>query len=147
MRRHWLDGAPEAVRALDRDGRLRLSLPDGWEVFGERVREFSEWPATNGRQAWLVNVGTSRPVTTAWYVDGAVAFVTQASERLKRTQPARHCAKHLLALPLVGTGHGGAHREAGEVVYGLLPALYETVERHDIDVVLVTWEPAAFAAA
>jgi hypothetical protein len=56
-------------------------------------------------------------------------------------------AKRLVALPLVGTGLGGAADKAGEMVQALLPELEDQAQRLDLDVALVLWTAPSYAAA
>jgi hypothetical protein len=53
----------------------------------------------------------------------------------------------VLALPIVGTLHGGAASRCGEVVKGLLQELNRFVAQHDVDVAVVCFEPSHYAAA
>jgi hypothetical protein len=56
-------------------------------------------------------------------------------------------AKPLVALPLVGTGDAGMGHRAGEMAVHIIKALYQAVERQDIDVALVLIHEDSFAAA
>ncbi len=110
------------------------------------------WPkavAPDAPVPFLVNI-TGQQRGPAWYVDGARQFVDVAAAHLKigveRRAPLHGRAKHLLALPLVGTGGGGGH-VSGEVMRLLLSALKEAAARNDVDVALVLWDDFAYAAA
>ena len=92
---------------------------------------------------WLTLVGAGKQEVD-WYVEGALEFVRgaaalQAPRRTERSRP-------LLALPLVGTGWGGAGRNKGGVIGALVPALLREVAPLDVDVALVLNQPEAFAA-
>jgi SIR2-like protein len=120
--------------------------PPGWTTEDVRVLELTRWPESAPRP-WLVNVGASTQREIAWFVEGARQFLDRASERLRGSAPRYDRAKHLLGLPLVGTGGGGARHAAGAVVHELLPALHAAAAAHDVDIALVTREEEAFAAA
>lgn len=89
-----------------------------------------------------------------WYVEGAREFVRVAVSELRRRSraPKHRRARHLLALPLLGTGGGGGGYLSGEVVRLLLPVLRDEAARAatagaPVDVVLVLKEGPAWAAA
>jgi hypothetical protein len=117
--------------------------------FGQRGRRVVRWrPRIDGwPEPWLADLGGSRETPIEWYVDGAREYLERASTHLAGT-PTRHGrARHLLALPLVGTGQGGKRHRAGAVARELLPALYEFAESTEHDVALVMIEGAAYSAA
>jgi SIR2-like protein len=138
--RSWIDGTPGA------DGFDWPVSPAGWATEHVRALELTRWPESAPRP-WLVNVGASTEKKIAWFVEGARHFLDRASDRVRRSAPRYDRAKHLLGLPLVGTGGGGARHAAGAVVHELLPALHAAAAAHDIDIALVTREEEAFAAA
>lgn len=126
----------------------RVELPAGWgEPGGPRV---ARWPAKQKGRAvpepFLVDLAGTNRHGASWYVEGAREFVRVAAERVKRREPYHHRARHLLALPLVGTGFGGASQAAGDVVRLLLGALREEANAAGVDVALVLHEGPAFAA-
>lgn len=82
-----------------------------------------------------------------WYVEGARQFLHAVAAHLKGTQPRNGRYRHLVALPLVGTGKGGAADVVGGVVLRLLPALYAFAKRERwMDLALVTLKRPTFAA-
>jgi hypothetical protein len=91
----------------------------------------------------------------SWYVEGARAFLREATDALRRSQrpPLHGRARYLLALPLLGTDGGGGGALSGEITSLLLPALREEAERLEeagsvgVDVALVLIEGPAWAAA
>ncbi len=121
--------------------------PGAWGSLDNRVFMVQQWPDALPRP-WLTEVGRFG-VPISWYVDGARQFLQQAADRLRRGDvrflPQR--AKPLLALPLVGTGKGGARHTSGKMVEQLMPALYDVARETGADVVLVTKEDADYAAA
>lgn len=50
-------------------------------------------------------------------------------------------------VPILGTGYGGLHQVAGEVVKLMLPLLVDAANASGVDVAVVTNEPEAYAAA
>jgi hypothetical protein len=65
----------------------------------------------------------------------------------RRRAPLFRRAKPLFALPLVGTGGGGAADRAGQVAQALLPVLQERADELDADIALCLYERAHHAAA
>jgi len=90
----------------------------------------------------------------SWYVDGAIEFLDAAATSIAASgaPPLFRRARSLLAVPIVGTGKGGAAELAGEVVQELLPRLREFTARvypgrREFDVALVCFDAASHAAA
>ena len=129
--------------------------PEGWKGEGpgawgdpdNRVLMAQDWPEVVPRP-WLTEVGRFG-VPISWYVDGARQFISEAVDWLGQRDHRflRQRARPLLALPLVGTGKGGARHTSGKMVEQLMPALYEAVSETGVDIVLVTKESADYAAA
>ncbi|OWK34433.1 SIR2 family protein [Fimbriiglobus ruber] len=110
--------------------------------------------AAHGRpQPWLGLIGSwGQPVS--WYADGAAEFLNTAAAALATAgkPPLFGRERSLLALPVVGTGRGGAAARAGEVVQELLPRLQafagrSFAGRREFDVALVCFDAATHAAA
>lgn len=117
--------------------------------------------------AWLVPTDAERHVEEHWrpgmaphrtpfFVDvvnpstriaNARRFITDAAHALAGKPPGNERAKHLVALPLIGTGGGGGREIAGQILSALLPALAEGARTEDVDVALVLRDADAFAAA
>ena len=100
-------------------------------------------------RVWLGLIG-SRGKPVSWYADGAAEFLDAAAGAIASAgePPVFGRATSLLALPVVGTGHGGAAAMAGEVVQELLPRLREFASRtfpggRDFDVALVCFDAAS----
>jgi hypothetical protein len=103
------------------------------------------WPEDRS-PAWLANVGApDAPVD--WHVEGAVQFLEQVAAQIRSKPPRHKRARHLVALPIVGTGAGGKYEAAGGVIRALLPKLFSAADRFGYDIALVTKEATAFAAA
>jgi len=120
--------------------------PQAWLAKEVRSLPVPGWPA-GSPCPYLTNVVAPDLTTT---VNAAVEFVERASHdlatgALQRTTTRR--SKPLLGVPLVGTGHGGKRRAAGEVVRALLPELTRAAERSRVDVALVLYDEVEYAAA
>lgn len=110
-----------------------------------RVRRIIDWPAAHPKP-WLVDVGGGKNAPVAWFIAGVIEWLETCTQDLDGHRVTQR-AKPLLALPLVGTGLGGAAARSGDVVRALLPILYESAERFDVDIALVTFGSPALAAA
>lgn len=123
---------------------LRVELPSGWADGSSRVLELPR-AASDHSTPWLTNVGGTSSSDTTWFTQGAAEFI-EAASRDVAGKPSEGRACPLLALPIVGTGRGGASQRAGEIVAQLLPVLEATTRRCQVDVVLATNDAASFAA-
>lgn len=74
-------------------------------------------------------------------------FLNTAYELVKDKPPLNRRGRHLFALPVVGTGGGGAVDLTGEVVRNLLNVLSEFVADHQVDCVVVAADEATYAHA
>lgn len=135
------------VRALE-PGEPR-ELPEGWgTASGPRsllVRPASRTPKPP--EPFLTYVVGDSAQGPEWFVEGARAFVETAAAHVKKREPYYGRTKHLLALPVVGTGGGGGISISGSVLRLLLTTLWEEANRHDVDIALVVRGGPAFAAA
>lgn len=121
-------------------------LPDA--IGAERCRPvYATDPPAPRPRPWLTVMGAGR-VTLEWYLDGVRRFIAAALAELAHRPPflARR-ARRLLAVPLVGTGYGGAHRAAGELAGRLIDVLRTEAARHRVDLALVCNKRGDFAAA
>ncbi|HEU5034020.1 MAG TPA: SIR2 family protein [Mycobacteriales bacterium] len=112
-------------------------------VPGDRLRDPRPESIRTRAQPWLLDIGTERGVDPRWLVDGVRQWLTATGDARgssDRTRP-------LVALPLVGTGGGGATDRRDEVLGELLPALHEHAEAQGVDVALVLNDPRDHAAA
>lgn len=92
---------------------------------------------------WPTNVAGGKTISEAWHAQNVGEFLRRATD----ARAALLRARPLLALPIVGTGFGGKHMDAGWVLDAVMPVLFEHVAREDVDVVLVAWSRVDFAAA
>lgn len=145
----WTPALADALRAAfcrNHHHHPGPAVPDA--IGPERCRPvFTTDPPIPQPPPWLTVMGAGR-VTFEWYLDGVRRFIAAALAELAHRPPflARR-ARRLLAVPLVGTGHGGAHRAAGEMAGLLIEALTEEAARHRVDLALVCNKRGDFAAA
>ncbi len=112
-----------------------------------RVHRFDAWTAgEQGPQPWLVDMGGRRDTEVSWYLDGLRAFLAAASADVGSGLGRHGRERPLLAVPLVGTGYGGARGISGAVVRAVLEVLHDFVSDAHVDVVLVLNSSPAFAA-
>src|SRR5436190_24114871 len=90
---------------------------------GPRVQPLGD-PVPGRPRRWLTLIGRWDEAGS-WYADGAAEFLDAAAAAIAAAggPPLFGRARPLLALPVVGTGLGGAAAKAGEVVQELLPRL------------------------
>lgn len=143
------DGLPAGQGAIDQDA----FTPE------QRVQRVQHVPGSRQvrRDIWLGHVdGRSAPVepgsdraSLTWFLDAASHFLMSAHAVLveRASPPLGGRTKHVLAMPVVGTGEGGARGSTGEMIAGLLQLLEEFVASHDADVALVVKNDRMFSAA
>jgi hypothetical protein len=107
----------------------------------------SNWPGLDSPHPWLLDVGGSSGKPLAWYEEGVRQLFRDVATDLRARDPLFGRAKHLVALPAVGTGEGGLAQIAGAAVRELIPVLYELAGQHDLDIALCLPRRSAFAAA
>ncbi len=81
--------------------------------------------------------------------EGADVYVRSAAAdlRARGVKIRNGKSKYLIALPVIGTGAGGARHSVGEVLQALLKSLIVVAQEVDVDVALVTIEDDVYAAA
>jgi len=117
-----------------------------------RVARVQSWPPPGGApslsEPWLVDVvGDEQPID--YFVERALLFIEVASRWLKKHPESIRLTRRsrpLLALPLVGTGGGGAAYRAGDMAAALLPALQAKATQCGVDVALVLLHASKYAA-
>lgn len=137
--RGWLGWPPgtKAAHEAQRIGKVNLR--------SHRVKRIEEW-GDDRPPLYLGNLfGEERGIER--FVTCATAFVAEAGAyaQTHRFVPHRSCP--LLGLPLVGSRFGGGARVAGEILERLLPELRRAARDAAVDVALVVYEEAAYAAA
>jgi len=150
VRLHVTEGwrKSRSVESLcDPRGFLRIDPPDGWLEGRIRAFELELTAAADGApRVWAVNVASA--AEPEWAAQSAREWL-RAYARSPRAgaEPAYGRSRPLLALPLVGTGEGGAHDVKGEVLRALVRELTVEADALELDAVLVTRGDRALAAA
>jgi SIR2-like domain len=141
-RTFWYDGLTASQRKAI--SALHAAPPEGWREGRVRVAAIpDEDPAP---RPWLTNTGGNKGTPIEWYLDGARQFL--AAVRSEPTSPTINRRSHrLVALPVVGTGAGGAGLRRGGILEALIPILEEEAAAGDFDIALVANEPDVFTAA
>ena len=128
---------------VDESGPLRLLQTD-WAT-GEVVRRFTPERPGLDPWVWLGNVGRSN-APASHFAHVAEAFIEECSVAVLAA-PRSSRPLPLLAVNMVGSGDGGGAAEKGELCHELIPILCAAADRCGVDVALVTWGRAAYAAA
>lgn len=149
IERHWLLGAPTGIaQRITPEGCLRTPKPQGWSNNGVRVVRCDDWTTTGaGPQPWLANVGLTAGTSIEWYLHAVRQFLKEAAVDAASRGVAFGRSRPLLALPVVGTGEGGAHAVKGGVSDQLVAELLRSAQGGPADIVLVTHTGAALSAA
>lgn len=145
----WFAAAPPAVLELrGPDDRLHIPTPADWCGRKLRVAKVGPWQDRHGRcQAWLTDVGGVPGTDPGWYLDGVREFFSSVAQDLGTPSDSPWRARPLVALPVVGTGEGGAGTIKGEVTAALLQLLHDEASHRPFDIVLVTRGHRALSAA
>jgi hypothetical protein len=116
---------------------IRVTAPEG------RVVQIGALP--DERRSWLVDTADDGNRDDEWIVEGVEQWLA-AVGRI-RTLPRGGRPRRLAALPLVGTGGGGASGRRGDLLQVLLPRLRSAAADADVDVALVLLSASDHAAA
>ncbi|MRG95702.1 SIR2 family protein [Polyangium spumosum] len=133
---------------LDR-AKLRWADPtEEWRRGKQRVLKVVDWDERLPRP-WVGNVGAVPSTDVSWFVAGAEQFIERVTDDLRDngSPPRNGRAKHLLALPVIGTRYGGKRHWTGDVVRALVPALQRLAAAKDVDIALVTNDELTYASA
>ena len=117
---------------------------EGRHWHGKHLQSFVDW--IDGQPwIWLGNVGrTGKPAE--WYAARAAEFVETLAKEFE-SRDAAHPQRRLLAVNVLGSGHGGHRAETGELQRELIPVLADAASQNGVDVVLVAWGRKAYSAA
>ena len=137
--------------------------PPAREAFtpSRRVIRLEGGAAACGQVIWLGHLdgrfappdrrrdGADKPPELAWFLEAASQFLSAAYHDLHARGLPPRCgrAKHVLSMPVIGTGKGGARATSGEMLTALLGLLEAFVAAHDVDVALVVKTDRMFSAA
>ncbi|MDI3282152.1 SIR2 family protein [Polyangium sp. 15x6] len=128
---------------------LRWATPtEEWRRGKQRVLKVVEWEDHLPRP-WVGNVGAVPSTDVSWFVAGAEEFIERVTDDLRAhgTPPRNGRAKHLLALPVIGTRYGGKRHWTGDVVRALVPVLQRLAIAKDVDIALVSNDELTYASA
>ena len=139
----WGRGLPSGVIE---GGHLTGPRPDGWGTSVLSCPVNTETTARSHSVPWMTCVGSTF-ADVELYLKAITEFVKKTSAVCHGQTPAFGRAKRLLAVPVVGTGSGGAAMFKGRVYSELLPKLVHLAALEDTDIVLVTHEAMALSAA
>jgi hypothetical protein len=123
--------------------RIKAAVAGGWSEPGNRTLPVE---GVDGPQPWLVDI-VDYSCSMDRLFEGVDIFVEKVAASLKGKPPSAGRCRHLVGLPMVGTGKGGAGGHKGLVAKGLLPRLWQAAQRHSIDLALVTNDVASLTAA
>lgn len=118
----------------------------------ESIARIDAWPPPGApkrlSRPWFADVvGVNQPIS--FFVERACRFVEVVSNWLKEHPEYIHLLERdrpLLAIPLVGTGAGGAAYRAGDMAAALLPALQQKATECGVDIALVLIHASKYAA-
>ncbi|KAJ1619322.1 hypothetical protein T492DRAFT_890532, partial [Pavlovales sp. CCMP2436] len=138
------------------DGRPPDTTAPSWHDFTEeeRVHKLQGLPASS-QAVWLGHLNSKfapipQPNTPlSWFIAAAEQFLIAAQADLVESgrPPLNGRARHLLALPVVGSGPMNARCVSGDILDALLGILYAFASCSGMDVVLVAKSPRMFSAA
>jgi hypothetical protein len=116
--------------------------PDRWEKHG--------WGRAHGSRdrIWVVNIGGSHPDAYEVILDRVERCLASIDQRRDAYPFVRRGAtRPLVAIPVIGIGLGGFGQDRGMVLRLLVERLQASARRLDVDVALVSPDPAVYAAA
>jgi hypothetical protein len=134
----WLRDWPRALEVPPEPDRLP-------EYATGELMPWPGWPAERS-PPWLGAIATGQADAT-WPARCATRWLEQIAASLAGRPPRHGRRKHLVGLPVLGTGAGGHYHDAGEVLKSLIPAVRAQAEALDLDVAMVTFNAETFAAA
>jgi hypothetical protein len=132
--------ATDPIVANHLDGGLLKRCLGGWPAPSRSFRmTVDRRPAI-----WPTDVGGGADTPIEWYIEGVEAFLHLAAGE---GPPSRWRDRLLLALPLIGTGHGGVDARKGGLIDQVIRGLVNFVADHEVDVAIVIADPKPMAAA
>ena len=95
---------------------------------------------------WIGNIGGSVNTRVSRFAERAEEFVQLATEQVRlRTKKTERAV--LVAVNVLGSGHGGMRNKRGELLRELIPSLIRSARENKCDVVLVTYGSVMYSAA
>jgi hypothetical protein len=102
-----------------------------------RVRRIDEAGGTDG--VWLLNTTSRAERDASWFAEGVRAVLEAVAQYRRGSRPGRGRARHLVALPLVGVGRGGADAQRGDLIAAVLDVLEQRADAsQDVALVLLS---------
>jgi hypothetical protein len=95
---------------------------------------------------WIGNIGVSDLAPVEHFAERAREFVQIACETV-RTRETKSNRAPLIAVNVMGSGHGGGRNKRGELLRALIPSLIDSARENKCDVVLVTFGSVMYSAA
>ena len=90
-----------------------------------------------GEGVWLLETGSGDRREASWYAEGVRGVLAAIGTQRERSAARRGRARHLVALPLIGVGRGGADSRRGDVIAAVLEVLDDHAHGgHDVALVL-----------
>ncbi len=102
-------------------------------------------PSTEHPGVWFLDVGRTGTSELSWLLDGVRRVLTRitTSGRLRSSGRVRP----LIAMPVVGIAGGGFGGDRGDVLRELLHVVRNVAAETEVDIAVVTPDPAVYAAA
>ncbi|NLA37492.1 MAG: hypothetical protein GX868_17645 [Actinobacteria bacterium] len=127
-------------------GRTRVNVE-----FSKDISAVPYGGAKAGPQVWLGNVGgDGSDVGMTDHAASRIASVAemfvQSASRIAASDGLQNRSRPIVALPLIGSGRGGAAEWIGTLVPTLIDALQAAAAEHDADVVLCLWNDLSWSA-
>src|SRR5215216_5208393 len=117
VRRKWLSGLSPVVRErLDDLRRDANERPIAWGNQGTRVIPLTGVGASQAPSPYLVNVGNRAGTPATWYAAGIEQLLERIRYDVNSDRIRLRGSRPLVAIPVVGTGQGGASDAKGSVV-------------------------------
>ena len=92
-----------------------------------------------GDGVWLLDTGSHAERDASWYAQGVEDVLEAVAQYRRGSVPGRGRARHLVALPLVGVGRGGADARRGDVIAAVLDVLDHRADTgQDVALVLLS---------
>lgn len=140
------DGQWQEIRQLQK----RNKIKSVWTESGSQVSciKIQSKDDPSSPTLWLGDIGRTEDEDLDHFAKQAREFVRVAAADVRNSSLNPDLERRpLLALNVVGSGHGGKREERGPLLKTLIKSLVESAEETRADVVLVTWGSVMYSAA